>query len=351
MTEDHQTAIDPGRFAPYAPEGLRATFRARGDTLDLAFEGGGMCRVRPRLSPDGSAALDVLIADAPPASTVLAIQTVLAALFDGRPQLLRVRLDLRGHAAVEQDLLARGLIVRDDAGPDPRTVCLRGMLFQRPELWRRGAVEGAFPLCHAVTDGKRHPRRPPVPAGTVYRRHLGTLAAELTFRTIDPRLDLHTFHRWMNDPRVDAFWEEAGPVEKHAAYLARASADPRVHALVGCWEGEAFGYFETYWAREDRIAPYYDVDDYDRGIHMLVGEPRHRGPHKVAAWLPSLAHYLFLADPRTRHVVAEPRADNAKMIGYLQETGFYRAKHFDFPHKRAALMVLSRESFFGERCP
>ncbi|WP_204369160.1 GNAT family N-acetyltransferase [Methylocucumis oryzae] len=58
----------------------------------------------------------------------------------------------------------------------------------------------------------------------------------------------------------------------------------------------------------------------------------------------------FLSDPRTRYVVAEPRADNAKMIAYMMNAGFYRAKEFDFPHKRAALMALSREAYFSQFC-
>jgi hypothetical protein len=37
------------------------------------------------------------------------------------------------------------------------------------------------------------------------------------------------------------------------------------------------------------------------------------------------------------------------MIGHMQRLGFWREKEFNFPHKRAALMVQSRETFF-ERC-
>jgi hypothetical protein len=59
---------------------------------------------------------------------------------------------------------------------------------------------------------------------------------------------------------------------------------------------------------------------------------------------------MLLDDPRTRHVVAEPRADNAKMIGYMQQAGFCKPKEFNFPHKRAALMMLSREAFFDQFC-
>jgi acetyl CoA:N6-hydroxylysine acetyl transferase len=37
------------------------------------------------------------------------------------------------------------------------------------------------------------------------------------------------------------------------------------------------------------------------------------------------------------------------MIQHLQARRFAKPKEFDFPHKRAALMVLYRDAFF-ERC-
>jgi RimJ/RimL family protein N-acetyltransferase len=66
----------------------------------------------------------------------------------------------------------------------------------------------------------------------------------------------------------------------------------------------------------------------------------------VASWLSALTHYLFLDEPRTQRIVAEPRADNGRMIGHMQSQGYHRDKEFDFVHKRAALMVQSREVFF-----
>ncbi|MNN43444.1 N(6)-hydroxylysine O-acetyltransferase [compost metagenome] len=47
-------------------------------------------------------------------------------------------------------------------------------------------------------------------------------------------------------------------------------------------------------------------------------------------------------------MVAEPRADNGKMIGYMHDQCFHCDKEFDFPHKRAALMILGRERFFDK---
>ena len=187
-----------------------------------------------------------------------------------------------------------------------------------------------------------HPQRPAKPQGEVYRRFDPQLGAWISLRTLDIELDLERFNRWQNTPRVLAFWDEGGSLDDHRQYLEKLANDPHTLTLIGCFDDQPFAYFEAYWAKEDRIAPFYDVDDYDRGIHMLVGEQAHRGPHKVASWLSALTDYLLQDDPRTRRIVAEPRADNAKMIGYMQAQGYARIKEFDFPHKRAALMVLER---------
>ncbi len=224
----------------------------------------------------------------------------------------------------------------------------RSMFWQRPWPWQQGNASEGFPQRFVMTGEKRHPRRPPKPQGEVYRRFDTALGCWISLRALVVDQDLSLFHRWQNHPRVNAFWSEAGTVLEHQDYLANLAADPHVYPLIGCFDDQPFGYFEVYWAKEDRIAPFYAAADYDRGLHMLVGEERHRGPHKVRSWLPALVHHLFLADSRTQRVVAEPRADNARMIGYLQQLGFWQEKTFDFPHKRAALMVQSRERFFTE---
>ncbi|MDF0734274.1 GNAT family N-acetyltransferase [Pseudomonas entomophila] len=245
------------------------------------------------------------------------------------------------------DSLASGLLL---ASEQPGVyVCERTLFWQLPQPWLGQSASGAYPQQMQLSNGKRHPRRAPKPRGEVYRRFDARLGAWVSLRTLEIEQDLARFNRWQNNPRVLQFWQEGGSLEQHREYLAKLDADPHTLTLIGCFDDEPFAYFEAYWAKEDRIAPFYAVDDYDRGIHMLVGEEGHRGPHKVASWLPALVHYLFLDDPRTQRVVAEPRADNGKMIGYMQDQCFHCEKAFDFPHKRAALMILGRERFF-DRC-
>lgn len=223
----------------------------------------------------------------------------------------------------------------------------REALWQQPRLWLP-APRDAYPLRYTLTGGHRHPRRPPKHAGTLYQRYIPWLAKTLSFRSVDMAADLPLFHRWMNDPVVAYFWQEQGDLAKHRAHLEAIAADPHVSALIACFDGEPFGYFEVYWAKEDRIAPFYDADDFDRGYHVLVGEAGFRGKPYLTAWMPSISHYLFLDDCRTQRIVIEPRSDNQKMLKSLARCGYAHIKEFDFPHKRAVLGMLLRERFFGD---
>ncbi len=223
----------------------------------------------------------------------------------------------------------------------------REAFWQFPRAWLRHARE-PFAQRYTLSQGRRHPLRPTKPRGTVYQRHIPWLSQTLTLDTVDIAQDLAPFNRWMNDPVVAHFWEEQGDLARHRAYLEVIAADPRVIGLIGRLDGEAFGYFEVYWAKEDRIAPFCDAGDHDRGWHALIGEARFRGKAFLTAWMPSISHYMFLDDCRTQRIVIEPRADNRKMIKSLARCGYSLVKEFDFPHKRAMLGLLPRERFFAE---
>lgn len=228
-----------------------------------------------------------------------------------------------------------------------RWLTRRELFWQLPQPWlRRPHPDGGRVV--EGDDGHGRPHRPAKPSGEVYRRFDARLGQWVSLRALEIDLDLERFHRWQNSPRVLRFWQEGGTLEQHRTYLERIAGDPHAISLIGCFNHEPCTYFEVYWAMEDRIAPFYDVHAYDRGMHMLVGEEAHRGPHKVASWLPALIHYLFLDELRTQTLVAEPRADNSRMIGYLQEHGFHKRKEFDLPHKRAALMAIPRDTFFKD---
>lgn len=246
--------------------------------------------------------------------------------------------------ALRSRLLADGLAARSGAGLD----VFPEAFWQQADLWLPQA-RPPFAQRFALTQGRRHPVRPPKPEGIVYTRFIPWLGARFELRTVDVATDLERFNRWMNDPRVAEIWDEAGDLAKHRAYLEGLQADPHMLPLMGTVDGVPFAYFEVYWAKENRIAPFYDAGDHDRGWHVLVGEDAFRGRAYVATWLPSLMHFIFLDDPRTQRIVGEPRSDHHQQLRNLERSGFARMSTFDFPHKRAALVMLLRERFFGDR--
>ncbi|SCY51599.1 GNAT family N-acetyltransferase [Nitrosospira sp. Nsp13] len=256
------------------------------------------------------------------------------------------QLNLVAPVGQADELLQSGVLLRNG---NNHPIAYSELFWQQARIWLPSPQPYAFPSSYVFSQGRRHPLRPPKPAGIVYQRHIPWLDRTLSFRAVNIEYDLERFNRWMNDPVVAHSWGEQGDLAKHQTYLEGIAADPHTIGLVGCFDDEAFGYFEVYWAKEDRIAPFYDADDFDRGWHVLIGEPHFRGKPFVTAWMPSLSHYLFLDDCRTRRIVIEPRSDNYKMIRNLVKCGYANLKEFDFPHKRAMLSMLLRERFFVEQ--
>lgn len=203
----------------------------------------------------------------------------------------------------------------------------------------------------AEVPGGWHPRRPAVPDGHLFTKHLA--ATGQTFALHRATLDEHgeLFHRWQNTPHVAEAWNEEGTREEHDAYLRERRADLHIEPLVGTVDGTPFAYVEVYWAREDRIGPHCGPGPYDQGLHLLVGEPDHLGGPLTAAWMRATFQFMFLREPRTRRLVGEPEASNDRVLARLRETGWRKRGEFDFPHKRAALVTLDRARFFQGEHP
>ncbi|MGJ4925635.1 GNAT family N-acetyltransferase [Bradyrhizobium sp. HKCCYLS2038] len=312
------------------------------ETLRVIAEGAVVLTLR---LDDERGELTVLDGTEDPLMIASGIAAAAEALFAVHSSRDRLAVNCPGRPMAASVLAGQGLAVVVDGRP----VLWSDMVMQRRESWLTDPARPAFPLSHVMTDGKRHPLRPPKPVGGVYARFIPWLSTTVSFRVVDIEQDLSLVHRWLNDPRVDAFWNEAGDLDKHRQYLSKILSDPHMLPMIGCFGDQPFGYFELYWAKENRIAPFYDADDYDRGWHVIVGEDSCRGRDFITAWLPSLMHYMFLDDIRTQRIVGEPAAAHRQQLRNLDRAGFARIKNFDFPHKRATLVMLLRERFFGDR--
>jgi len=181
----------------------------------------------------------------------------------------------------------------------------------------------------------------------VYQRYLPHLHRTIKFRVASLENDLERFHSWHHQKRVSKFWELEVTKEQHGEYLQKLLDSETQLPLIVEFDDTPVGYIESYWVKEDRLAPYYDCSDFDRGFHFLVGEKQGLGFAYTDALLQSACHFLFLEDHRTQRIMAEPRSDNKLLLRYLERfPSWKKIKEFNFPHKHAALLSCEREGFF-----
>lgn len=315
-------------------------FAARDDAeIRVALgDGIGAQLLRAQLADDGTLRLVAYNHRAAPADQRRALLAALAAAFSDDVRRAAIRLDPAAWPAVALDALRASGVLADGG------LCMREGWAQQADLWRVGAHLPCATL-PMLTDGRRHPRRPPAPRGDVYARDLPALGVRFTLRGWQPGEDAARVARWFDEPRVRDGWPGTQPGADGTA----PDADPHVTPLVGCFDGEPFAYFEAFWLKEDPLAPHVGARDYDRGLRMLVGESRWRGPHCVAGWLPSVVHYLFLDDPRTEALGCAVPAGHARVVDILARHGFARQRRLALADAQPLWMHALRETFFSGR--
>ena len=234
-----------------------------------------------------------------------------------------------------------------ETGPGGKAI-ERAAFYQIREHWLDEALWPVMPEITTQTGDIHHPRRPLVGDQILYRRFAPGPGKTLTLRQAMVAQDGERFHRWQNDPRAARFWEYPWSRERLDAMLDERRADPHCLPLILEADGDAVGYFETYYVAEDRLGPYCDAAPFDQGMHVLIGERQFLGEELTSLWLNTLCHFLFLIDPRTLSLWGEPRSDNRAMLRYIRTTTWEHLGEFDFPHKRSALLRNPRHRFFTD---
>ncbi|EDM68063.1 MAG: aerobactin siderophore biosynthesis protein IucA [Moritella sp.] len=223
----------------------------------------------------------------------------------------------------------------------------RAAFFQFANIWSQNQANTNVDSPLLLSEqGIEYPQRPPQPQGIWYQQYAYDLDRVISFKCADISLDVATFSHWHNRPEVNRMWELAGTKSEHQQYLEKQTADPHSMAVIGYVDGVAFGYLEVYWTPEDRLGIYYDCQHYDRGVHMLVGNPLFLGGRYFVNWASCLQHAIYTDEQRTGNVLGEPRADNKHVATIASKVGLQKLKEFDFPHKRAALLCSERNDFF-----
>lgn len=152
-----------------------------------------------------------------------------------------------------------------------------------------------------VTDEVRQVPPPPTPQ----------LAEPYALRLVDPERDAEMIAEWMNRPHLVEAWEYAWPVERWRRYLEAQLAGEYSRPFIGSFRGKDYGYIELYRAAKDSIAPRYDADPYDLGLHAAIADVRIVNKGFAPILLPRIVASAFEQDPKCRRVMFDPDHRNS----------------------------------------
>jgi lysine N-acyltransferase len=161
------------------------------------------------------------------------------------------------------------------------------------------------------------------------------LAAPWSLGLPDPDL----ISRWMNEPHVALFWEQAWPPARWAEAIECQLAGDHSRPYAVGFKGSPFAYLEVYRTPRDVVGQHYEADPYDLGIHLAIGSLSDTGRGLGRQLVRAVADGLAAADPRCRRVLADPDERHLMAQRMFSAAGFRSLGVVDLGHKRAALQV------------
>jgi lysine N-acyltransferase len=189
----------------------------------------------------------------------------------------------------------------------------------------------------SIPDAVREVGAPPTPI----------LAEPYGIRLVDPGSDAEMVSEWMNRPHLVEAWEYDWPAPRWQRYLQAQLGGEYSRPFIGSFRGAPFGYIELYRAAKDSIAPRYDADPYDIGLHAAIAELKfvNRGIGPIV--LPRLVASVFELEPRCRRIMFDPDHRNTGARRLCEYAGCTFLGEHDMSNRRMALYALPRSPSAG----
>ncbi|WP_459212331.1 GNAT family N-acetyltransferase [Aquimarina rhabdastrellae] len=177
----------------------------------------------------------------------------------------------------------------------------------------------------------------------VYSRVIKGLGC-IQLRPLDMDTDITVIHDWVNKPYAK-YW---GMQDTSLAYVKEQYQEiednPYHDTFIGVLNDTPIFLMERYKASQDLIAQYYDAQDGDYGMHILVGPPDNYIPKFTWHVFTTIMFFLF-DNKTTQRVVVEPDINNQKIHLLNTKAGFVYQKEIKLPHKTAHLAFCTSENF------
>jgi RimJ/RimL family protein N-acetyltransferase len=189
----------------------------------------------------------------------------------------------------------------------------------------------------SISDAVREVGAPPTPI----------LAEPYEIRLADPGSDAEMVSEWMNRPHLVQAWEYDWPAPRWQRYLQAQLDGEYSRPFIGSFRGAPFGYIELYRAAKDSIAPRYDADRNDVGLHAAIAELKfvNRGIGPIV--LPRLVASVFELEPRCQRIMFDPDHRNTGARRLCEYAGCTFLGEHDMSNRRMALYALPRSPSRG----
>lgn len=184
----------------------------------------------------------------------------------------------------------------------------------------------------SISDAVRAVGAPPTPI----------LAEPYGIRLVDADADAEMVSEWMNRPHLVEAWEYDWPPARWHRYLSAQLDGQYSRPLIGNFRGAPFAYIEVYRAAKDSIAPRYDADPHDIGLHAAIADPKYVNRGLAPIVLPRLVASIFELEPRCRRIMFDPDHRNAGARGLCEFAGCAFLGEHDMSNRRMALYALPR---------
>jgi RimJ/RimL family protein N-acetyltransferase len=170
------------------------------------------------------------------------------------------------------------------------------------------------------------------------------LAAPFSLRLVDPDADAAMITEWMNRPHLVEAWDYPWPESRWHRYLRAQLDGAYSRPFIGSLRGQDHGYVEIYRAAKDSIAPCYDADPHDVGLHAAIADLKvvNRGIGPLL--LPRIAASVFDLESQCRRIMFDPDHRNTAARRLCEFVGCMFLGEHDMANRRMALYALPRPS-------
>ncbi|MBO0677497.1 acetyltransferase [Mycolicibacterium sp. S2-37] len=171
---------------------------------------------------------------------------------------------------------------------------------------------------------------------------LPELAEPFSVRLVDADADCELISEWMNRPHLVEAWEYAWPPERWRRYLQAQLDGEFSRPLIGSFRGAPVAYVELYRAAKDSIAPRYDADPYDIGMHVAIADEKFINRGLAPLLLPRVVANVFDIEPRCRRIMFDPDHRNTGARRVCEFANCVFLGEHDMANRRMALYALPR---------